>query len=77
VPVIEPRIIVDLGYQLSVAGLAALIAAGDESRAACWLGRVLNRLASGDCARSESSRTLASIVSLPLIALDVRPHEPR
>jgi len=65
VPLIEPRIIVDLGYQLSVAGLAALIAAGTVAR------RVLAGRLTGwrrVIARDLIVSTLASIVSLPLIA---------
>lgn len=64
-PLVEPRIIVDLGYQLSVAGLAALIASGALAR------RVLAGRVSGwrrVVARDLIVSTLASIVSLPLIA---------
>ncbi|HUQ80997.1 MAG TPA: DNA internalization-related competence protein ComEC/Rec2 [Gemmatimonadaceae bacterium] len=65
VPLIEPRIIVDLGYQLSVAGLAALIASGTLAR------RILAGRLSGwrrVVARDLIVSTLASVVSLPLIA---------
>ena len=65
VPLVDPRIIVDLGYQLSVAGLAALIAAGTLAR------RVLAGRVTGwrrVVARDLIVSTLASVVSLPLIA---------
>jgi competence protein ComEC len=64
-PLVNPRIIVDLGYQLSVAGLAALIASGALAR------HVLAGRVSGwrrVIARDLIVSTLASIVSLPLIA---------
>ena len=64
-PLVNPRIIVDLGYQLSVAGLAALIASGALAR------HVLAGRVSGwrrVVARDLIVSTLASIVSLPLIA---------
>ena len=65
VPLIDPRIIVDLGYQLSVTGLAALIAAGSLAR------RVLAGRVTGwrrVIARELNVSSLASVVSLPLIA---------
>ena len=65
VPLVDPRIIVDLGYQLSVSGLAALIASGTLAR------RVLAARVAGwrrVVARDLIVSTLASVVSLPLIA---------
>jgi len=64
-PLVNPRIMVDLGYQLSVAGLAALIASGALARHVL-AGRVTGwrRVIARDLIVS----TLASIVSLPLIA---------
>lgn len=65
VPLVDPRIIVDLGYQLSVTGLAALIASGTLAR------RILAGRVSGwrhVIARDLIVSTLASLVSLPLIA---------
>ena len=64
-PMLNPRIITDLGYQLSVAGLAALIAAGSLAR------RVLAARATGwrrVVGRDLIVATLASLVTLPLIA---------
>jgi competence protein ComEC len=64
-PLVDPRIIVDLGYQLSVTGLAALIASGALAR------RVLAGRVAGwrrVIARDLIVSTLASVVSLPLIA---------
>ena len=64
-PVVNPRIITDLGFQLSVAGLAALIASGALARR-LLAGRVTGwrRVLVRDLIVS----TLASIVTLPLIA---------
>jgi competence protein ComEC len=64
-PLVNPRIIADLGYQLSVAGLAALIASGALAR------RLLAERVSGwrrVVARDLIASTLASVVTLPLIA---------
>jgi len=64
-PMTDARIITDLGYQLSVAGLAALIASGALAR------RVLAGRMSGwrrVVARDLIASTLASLVTLPLIA---------
>ena len=64
-PVVNPRIITDLGFQLSVAGLAALIASGALARR-LLAGRVTGwrRVLARDLIVS----TLASVVTLPLIA---------
>ena len=64
-PAVNPRIVTDLGYQLSVAGLAALIASGVLARR-LLAGRVegWRRVVARDLIVS----TLASIVTLPLIA---------
>ena len=64
-PIVNPRVVTDLGYQLSVAGLAALIAAGALARR-LLAGRVTGwrRVVARDLIVS----TLASIVTLPLIA---------
>ena len=64
-PIVNPRVITDLGYQLSVAGLAALIAAGALAR------RLLADRVTGwrrVVARDLIVSTLASVVTLPLIA---------
>ena len=65
VPAVNPRIVTDLGYQLSVAGLAALIASGLLARR-LLAGRVdgWRRVVARDLIVS----TLASVVTLPLIA---------
>ena len=64
-PAVNPRIVLDLGYQLSVAGLAALIASGVLARR-LLAGRVdgWRRVVARDLIVS----TLASVVTLPLIA---------
>jgi hypothetical protein len=64
-PAVNPRIITDLGYQLSVAGLGALIASGVLARR-LLAGRVdgWRRVVVRDLIVS----TVASIVTLPLIA---------
>jgi competence protein ComEC len=64
-PLMNPRMILDLGYQLSVVGLAALIASGALAR------RVLaDRLAGWRrvVARDLIASTLASVVTVPFIA---------
>src|SRR6185295_12501118 len=64
-PLGDPRIINDLGYQLSVAGLAALIASGELAR------RLLAERVGGWrrlLARDLIASTLASVVTLPFIA---------
>lgn len=65
VPLWNSRIIGDLGYQLSVVGLASLVASGALAR------RVLAERVSGwrrVIARDLVASTLASLVTLPLIA---------
>jgi len=64
-PLGNPRIITDLGYQLSVGGIAALIASGALAK------RLLQDRVSGwrrVVARDLIASTLASVVTLPLIA---------
>ena len=64
-PTMNPRIITDLGFQLSVAGLAALIASGALAR------RLLASRVTGwrrVVVRDLIVSTLASVVTLPLIA---------
>lgn len=64
-PVLSPSTVLDLGYQLSVAGVAALIAASRLAR------RVLPREWSGwrrDIARGALASALATLVSAPLVA---------
>ena len=64
-PLVDPRVIVDLGYQLSVAGLAALIASGSLAR------RLLADRVSGwrrVVARDLIASTSRASSTLPLIA---------
>lgn len=65
VPLVDPRTILDLGYQLSVAGIAALIGARSLSRR--WVARHLGgwRYRIG---RELLAGTLATAVSAPLVA---------
>ena len=65
VPLVDPRTITDLGYQLSVGGIAALIAASGLTR------RLLTDRVTGwrrVVARDLIASALASVVTLPLIA---------
>ena len=64
-PLANPRIIVDLGYQLSVVGIAGLIAAGGLTK------RVLSEDVSGwrrSLARDLIASGIAGIITLPLLA---------
>ena len=65
VPLVEPRTMLDLGYQLSVAGMAGLVAAGSLSR------RLLSPRLSGwrlTVARDLTASLVAAVVTGPLVA---------
>ena len=65
VPLTDPRTMLDLGYQLSVAGMAGLVAAGSLSR------RLLASRLSGwrlTVARDLTTSLVAAIVTAPLVA---------
>lgn len=65
IPLVDPRVVTELGWQLSVAGFAALIAAG------IWVKRRLPRSVRGwqrALARDLIVSTLATVVTAPLIA---------
>ena len=65
VPLIDPRTMLDLGYQLSVAGMAGLVAAGAFSR------RVLAPRVDGwrlTLGRDLTTSVVASLVTAPLVA---------
>jgi competence protein ComEC len=65
IPLVDPRVVTQLGWQLSVAGFAALIAAG------IWVKRRLPRSVRGwrrALARDLIVSTLATVVTAPLIA---------
>ncbi len=65
IPVADPRIAMDLGWQLSVAGFAALTAAG------IWSKRHIPRTIRGwrrTLARDLAVSTLATLVTAPLVA---------
>jgi competence protein ComEC len=65
VPLAEPRTILEVGYQLSVAGIAALIASGAIAR------RVLTTRIAGwrlDLARALLASAMATVVTAPLVA---------
>lgn len=64
-PLLKPDTVTDLGYQLSVGGMAALIAAGaliKRTRVARWTGW---RAA---LARAVTASTIATLVTAPLVA---------
>ncbi|HVZ77705.1 MAG TPA: ComEC/Rec2 family competence protein, partial [Gemmatimonadaceae bacterium] len=66
VPLGDPRIVLDVGWQLSTAGVAALIAASAFARRVRWLSRqrgVVRTVLHGAVAS-----TVATIVSAPLVA---------
>ena len=65
VPLVDPRTMLDLGYQLSVAGMAGLVAAGSLSR------RVLAPRVSGwrlTVGRDLTASLVAALVTGPLVA---------
>jgi competence protein ComEC len=65
VPLVQPRIAVDVGYQLSVLGMCALVAAGSF-----WRGHLANRLDGwkGKLARELVTSLIACAVTAPLVA---------
>lgn len=65
VPLHEPRVVLDLGYQLSVAGMAGLLAAGALS---ARLPRVRGARWRENLVRALLASVLASLVTLPLVA---------
>jgi competence protein ComEC len=65
IPLVDPRVVTNLGWQLSVAGFAALVAAG------IWAKRTLPHTLRGwrrSLARDLAVSMLATIVTAPLIA---------
>ena len=65
VPLVEARTVLDVGYQLSVAGMAALIASGALARR--WIAPRLDGLGA-DAASLMLASTMALVVTAPLIA---------
>lgn len=65
IPLVNPQTVVDLGYQLSVGGMAALIAAGSLCRRTV-LARVDGRM--GTVFRALVVSTVATLVTAPLVA---------
>jgi competence protein ComEC len=65
VPLIQPRIALDVGYQLSVLGMCALVAAGS-----LWRGHLANRIDGwkGKLARELVTSLVACAVTAPLVA---------
>lgn len=64
IPLVQPRVVLDLGYQLSVAGIAGLIASGVLARrvlAPRWSGIKLR------IGRDLLTSSVASVVSAPLV----------
>jgi len=64
-PLFDPRTVLDLGYQLSVLGMASLIAAGAVTKR--WIAPRLRGWRAGVAAVAVAS-TLATLVSAPLVA---------
>lgn len=65
VPLIHPRTILDVGYQLSVLGICALLAAGQIDRR--WLSKKLNGI-KRRVGRDLLTSSVACIVTAPLVA---------
>jgi competence protein ComEC len=65
VPLVQPRIAVDVGYQLSVLGMCALVAAGS-----LWRRHLANRMGGwkGKVARELVTSLVACAVTAPLVA---------
>jgi competence protein ComEC len=65
VPLVQPRIAVDVGYELSVLGMCALVAAGSF-----WRGHLANRFDGwkGKFARELVTSLIACVVTAPLVA---------
>ncbi|HUQ20234.1 MAG TPA: DNA internalization-related competence protein ComEC/Rec2 [Gemmatimonadaceae bacterium] len=64
IPLVQPRVVLDLGYQLSVAGIAGLIASGALAR------RLLDPHLSGfqlRIGRDLLTSSIASVISAPLV----------
>jgi len=66
-PMLEPRTILDVGYQLSVAGMVALVAAGALSKRWSWLGEG-QRGWRGVLLRGLVASTAATLLTAPLVA---------
>jgi competence protein ComEC len=66
VPLGDPRIVLDVGWQLSTAGVAALIAASAFARRVRWLSR--QRGVARTVLHGAVASTVATIVSAPLVA---------
>jgi competence protein ComEC len=64
-PLVDPRAVLDLGYQLSVVGMVALVAAGALARRWSWLSRGGWR---GTLERSLVASTMATLLTAPLVA---------
>jgi competence protein ComEC len=65
VPLLDPRAVLDVGYQLSVVGMVALVAAGALGRRWSWLSVGGWR---GTLRRSFAASTTATLLTAPLIA---------
>ena len=65
VPLIDPHAVLDVGYQLSVVGMVALVAAGAVSSRWSWLSVGGWR---GTLRRSLVASTMATLLTAPLIA---------
>lgn len=64
-PLVDPRSVVNLGYQLSIVGMVALVSAGALARRWTWLADAGWR---GTLYRSLATSTLATLFTAPLVA---------
>ena len=65
VPLLDPHAVLDVGYQLSVVGMVALVAAGALGRRWSWLSAGGWR---GTLRRGLAASTMATLLTAPLIA---------
>lgn len=66
IPLVDPRVVTDVGYQLSVAGVAALVGTARLSARWPWMARL--RGVGSTVASTALASTMAATVTAPLVA---------